>query len=130
MEGKPPRSRARILRVTRGWRVVAALVLAVILLWAIAPAARGVLLVANFSGRGAPATLPPDLPARPVTFRATDAVRLSGWLVARPVEAPPIILVHGFKGTRADMLPWARFLFAAGKTVPLYARHGCRPTHG
>jgi uncharacterized protein len=130
MDGKPPRGRARILRVRRGWRVVAALVLAVILLWAVAPAARGVLLVANFSGRGAPAALPPDLPARPVTFRAADAVRLSGWLVARPVEAPAIILVHGFKGTRADMLPWARFLFAAGYTVLLYDSRGCGQSDG
>ena len=59
-----------------------------------------------------------------VHFTATDGVRLAGWLAIASPDAPTVILVHGFKGTRAYMLPWARFLYAGGYNVLLYDSRG------
>lgn len=57
-------------------------------------------------------------------------MQLAGWFVLVSPTAPTIILVHGFKGSRADMLPWARFLAAAGYNVLLYDSRGCGESAG
>jgi len=116
------------------WRsaVIAALAL-VVLAWALAPAVRGVTLVATDLQRSAP----PDadarsagLAAQDVEFRATDGTRLAGWFVPTSPQAPTVILVHGFKSTRVQMLPYARFLVAAGYNVLLYDSRGCGASDG
>jgi pimeloyl-ACP methyl ester carboxylesterase len=44
--------------------------------------------------------------------------------------APAIVLVPGFKDDRGLMLPWARFLNAAGDSVLLLDRRGCGASDG
>lgn len=90
-------------------RVPIAVVAIVLLAWALVPAARGILLVrhggspfsANMTG----------YPFEAVTFSARDGVRLSGTLVTSPEAAGTVILVHGFKSGRAEMLDWLQFLY-------------------
>jgi pimeloyl-ACP methyl ester carboxylesterase len=117
-------------RAQRAVRLALAAVLVVLLAWAALPAMRAMLLVGNWSHRGAPGSLPAGLPLRPVAFAAADGVRLAGWFALVAPAAPTVILVHGFKGSRADMLPWARFLYAAGYNVLLYDSRGCGQSAG
>jgi uncharacterized protein len=128
-----PRAAPRARRGTRrlSWRV-ALLATALFLLaaWAVAPAARAATLVANRSGRAAPDPSRAGLPVQAVRFRATDGVQLAGWFAMASPGAPTIILVHGFKGSRADMLPWARFLYAARYNVLLFDDRGCGQSEG
>src|SRR5579883_3239015 len=100
-----------------------------VLAWALLPAVRAISLVANFAHRSTPAT-PADLPVQEVHFPATDGVRLAGWFVSASPDAPTIILVHGSKGSRTDLLPWARFLYAAGYNLLLYDSRGCGESEG
>lgn len=97
-----------------------------IIIWALIPAFRALILVINIPSRSTPQSIPADLPVQEVHFTATDGVHLAGWFVLASPQAPTIILVHGFKGSRADMLPWARFLYkSAGYNVLLYDSRGC-----
>lgn len=98
--------------------------------WAVAPAVRAVTLVGNRHTRSAPDAHTASLPIEEVHFTATDGVHLAGWLAVAAHDAPTIILVHGFKGSRTAMLPWARFLFAAGYNVLLYDSRGCGASAG
>jgi pimeloyl-ACP methyl ester carboxylesterase len=98
--------------------------------WAAAPAARAVSLIANVSPRPAPVASRAGLPVSPVRFTATDGIALSGWFALTSSNAPTIILVHGSRGSRVDMLPWARFLYAAGYNVLLYDSRGCGQSQG
>jgi len=115
----------------RRWRwAVGALLVAVVLAWALAPAVRAVSLVANPSHRTAPNASAAGVPVQAVTFTATDGVRLAGWFALASPQAPTIILIHGFRGSRVDMLPWARFLFVAGYNVLLFDDRGCGQSAG
>jgi fermentation-respiration switch protein FrsA (DUF1100 family) len=67
---------------------------------------------------------------RDVRFTASDGVHLAGWLALRSPNAPTIILVHGFKASRVNMLPWARYLYAAGYNVLLFDSRGCGQSDG
>jgi len=81
----------------------------IVLAWAAVPAVRGVLLVrhggppfgANMTG----------YPFEAVRFAARDGVQLSGTLVSAPGAAGAVILVHGFKSGRSEMLDWLQFLY-------------------
>jgi alpha-beta hydrolase superfamily lysophospholipase len=115
------------LRTLRFWTL---LLLALLLAaWALLPVPRVVGLIVNAGHRTAPA-MPGDLPVQEVHFQATDGVHLAGWLLIASTHAPTLILVHGSRGTRTDMLPWARFLFAAGYNVLLYDSRGCGESEG
>jgi pimeloyl-ACP methyl ester carboxylesterase len=119
-------------RTRRRWlvRCIFALGCAALLLWALIPAARGVSLVANRAGRGAPDPHAAGIPVREVHFTASDGVALAGWLAIASPDAPTVILVHGFKGNRRAMLPWARYLYAAGYNTLLYDSRGCGESAG
>ena len=115
----------------RRWRWAVGAVLALVILgWALAPAERGVALVANPLHRTAPTASAAGLPVQNVAFTATDGVRLAGWFALASPQAPTIILIHGSKASRVDMLPWARFLFAAGYNVLLFDSRGCGQSAG
>jgi dipeptidyl aminopeptidase/acylaminoacyl peptidase len=120
-------------RTTRRWlaRGLLLLLALALLAWALIPPVRGVSLVANRAGRGA---LSPSraagLPVREVHFAASDGVALAGWLAIASPDAPTVILVHGFKSNRLAMLPWARYLYAAGYNVLLYDSRGCGESAG
>lgn len=130
----PERSRGFARRVVGhiSWRraALAALVL-VVLAWALAPAGYALSAVWTSPWRAAPAdSQAGGLAVQDVSFAATDGTRLAGWLVLRSPRSPTVILVHGSKGTRVDMLPWARFLAAAGFNVLLYDSRGCGASQG
>lgn len=97
--------------------------------WMLIPALRAMTLLGNNSHRSA-SVAPSDLPVQEVHFSATDGVHLAGWLLIASPDAPTIILVHGYKGSRTDMLPWARFLFTADYNVLLYDSRGCGESEG
>jgi alpha-beta hydrolase superfamily lysophospholipase len=118
-----PRSWKRVRR----WGILLAAL--IVVAWALAPAARAVTLVANRT-RPVPIASAAGLPVRDIAFTASDGVRLSGWLALASPDAPTAILVHGFKGSRSEMLPWARFLYAAGYNVLLYDSRGCGQSAG
>jgi uncharacterized protein len=124
LPGANKRSRVHVLRF---WAV---LFLGLLVAgWVLLPAVRVVTLIANNRNRSAPVT-PSDLPVQEVHFQATDGVHLAGWLVVASPDAPTLILVHGSRGSRSDMLPWARFLFAAGYNLLLYDSRGCGESEG
>lgn len=113
--------------------VAGALAVFVLLIWSMLPAIRAFTLVYNGAARGAPdaaRATQADVPVQDVSFTANDGVRLRGWLAIASPNAPTIILAHGFKGTRVSMLPWARFLYAAGFNVLLFDDRGCGQSDG
>lgn len=113
--------------------VAGALVLFLLVVWSLLPAVRAFTLVYNGGSRGAPNAAQmaqAGIPVRDVSFAASDGVRLRGWLAIASPKAATIILVHGFKGTRISMLPWARFLYAAGYNVLLFDGRGCGQSDG
>jgi pimeloyl-ACP methyl ester carboxylesterase len=111
-------------------RGLIALAVVIVLAWALAPAARGVTLVINRSGRVAPDARAAGIPVREVSFSASDGVKLAGWLAIASPDSPTVILVHGFKASRVSMAPWARFLYGAGYNVLLYDSRGCGASAG
>ena len=104
---------------------------AALLLWALLPAVRALSLVANRAGRGTPSAVSiAGVSVREVRFNASDGMALAGWLAIASPDAPTVILVHGFKSNRLSMLPWARYLVAAGYNVLLYDSRGCGASAG
>ena len=127
MENKPANSRRRLI-VAAG-----ALGLLALLAWSLLPALRAYTLVYNGSARGTPdaaQATQAGLRVQDISFAASDGVRLRGWLAITSPDAPTIILAHGFKGTRASTLPWARFLYTAGYNVLLFDDRGCGQSDG
>jgi len=119
------------LHLPRHARRYAFLLLASItLLWGLIPSVRAFTLVANTSQRTISVASLTGIPVQEVHFAASDGTRLAGWLAIASQSAPTIILVHGFKGSRVQMLPWARFLYAAGYNVLLYDSRGCGESEG
>jgi pimeloyl-ACP methyl ester carboxylesterase len=107
-------------------RILAAVLIAIVLAWLVAPVARAFVLVA---GHPRAVTPPADLPVVDVTFGPADA-RLQGWLVRGTAGAPAVVLGHGFKASREEMLPWARFLHDAGYNVLLFDSRACGESGG
>ena len=55
----------------------------------------------------------------PVAFDSADGTRLVGWLAAG-TRAEAVVLLHGYRCDRRDVLPQADMLFEAGFTVLLF----------
>jgi len=100
-----------------------------LLLWAGLPMARAAQLLLTHPTYAAP-TPPTGLLVQAIRFDARDGVPLSGWLARRGTRAPTIVLVAGFKSDRTGMLPYARFLYAAGYNVLLYDARGTGQSGG
>jgi fermentation-respiration switch protein FrsA (DUF1100 family) len=66
---------------------------------------------------GAP---PSDLPIQPVTIESSSGSRLAGWLIAGRPRAGAVMLMHGLRANRLEMLGRARFLHRHGFTVLLF----------
>ncbi len=74
--------------------------------------------------------LPSDLRAETVKIQSASGSDLSGWFFASPdSNAPVIILMHGVRGCRGDMMGRARFLHEAGYGTLLFdfQAHGESP---
>ena len=107
-------------------RRVATIVIALMLVgWALVPAARAVLLVRRGS-----ATVTATAPLPDVTFDASDGVPLVGTYIDAAGARAVVVLVHGFKNTRGDMLDYAAFLHDAGYAVLVYDSRGCGASGG
>ncbi|HYV21719.1 MAG TPA: alpha/beta fold hydrolase [Candidatus Bathyarchaeia archaeon] len=108
-------------------RVFAVLVVLVILAWVLLPVARGYSLV---SANHSEPSVPTDLGVADVTFESTDGTPIHAWLAPAKVGAPAVVLIHGFKTSRAEMLPWARFLHDAGYNALLLDLRGAGRSGG
>jgi pimeloyl-ACP methyl ester carboxylesterase len=104
------------------------------LMWLIAPVARAYQLVA---GRSSEPTAPRDLHVEDLRFKpgpdgeSPDAnLELAGWTIHSVHGASAVVLVHGFKSSREEMLPWARFLHDAGYNVLLFDTRACGRSGG
>ena len=102
-------------------RALPGLIVIAILAWLLLPVARAYSLVSPHpSDPGVPA----DLGVADVSFESTDGTTIRAWLALAKVGAPAVVLVHGFKTSRAEMLPWARFLHDAGYNALLLDLRG------
>ena len=108
-------------------RVVAVLIVLAILGWALLPIARAYSLV---SAQHSDPSVPTDLAVADITFQSTDGTPIHAWLAPANVGTPAVVLVHGFKTSRAEMLPWARFLHAAGYNTLLLDLRGAGRSGG
>jgi pimeloyl-ACP methyl ester carboxylesterase len=116
-------------------RVLAALVILALLSWLVLPLVRALTLVSSHhSDPVAPAdlaledlrfTVGPDVPPGPVRD-----VELAAWTLHTVHGAPAVVLVHGFKTSREEMIPWARFLHDAGYNVLLLDTRGAGKSGG
>lgn len=76
---------------------------------------------------------PPDdfpFPIESVTFSTADHQTLNGWFVPAKKNAPAIVLLHGFGGSRKQMLPRARYFREQGYSVLLYDARACGESTG
>ena len=108
-------------------RVFAVLVVLAILAWVLLPVARAYSLV---SANHSEPSVPTDLGVADVTFESTDGTPIHAWLAPAKVGAPAVVLIHGFKTSRAEMLPWARFLHDAGYNALLLDLRGAGRSGG
>ena len=106
-------------------RVIAFAAALAILAWAFVPLARAVLLL-----RHGPVGLTSTTILSDVAFTASDGVSLAGAYMPAAGARATVILVHGFKNTRDDMLEHASFLHDAGYAVLLYDSRGCGQSGG
>lgn len=123
-----------ITRFERGpgpsWlRPAAVIVVGLVLLSVLIPALRVGLLFWSSPFRDSPSK-PHGLATQSVHFHASDGVALSGWFVPASPKAPSIVLIPGFKDDRSTMVPYARFLHAAGINVLLYDGRGTGGSSG
>jgi uncharacterized protein len=63
---------------------------------------------------------PSDLPIEPVAFAGGSGNRLSGWLIRGRARTGAVLLLHGIRANRRQMLERARFLHRQGFTVLLF----------
>jgi pimeloyl-ACP methyl ester carboxylesterase len=115
-------------------RAVLAVLLALLAAWLVVPAARAYQLVAARSSDPMP---PRDLQLEDLRFKAgadraltQTGLELAGWTIHTVHGAPAVVLVHGFKTSREEMLPWARFIHDAGYNVLLFDTRGCGRSDG
>lgn len=64
------------------------------------------------------------VPADEVSFAADDGTRLAGWWFDRPGSERVVIVSHGHRGTKSDMLGIGPGLWRAGNTVLLFDFRG------
>jgi fermentation-respiration switch protein FrsA (DUF1100 family) len=64
--------------------------------------------------------LPEDLPGETIEFPSSSGAKLRGWFIPGKQNADTIIVMHGVRGARTDMLGRSRFLHQAGYAVLLF----------
>ena len=64
--------------------------------------------------------LPADLPVAPVQFPSSSGATLHGWLVNGRTDKGVVILMHGIRANRLQMVGQAEFLFREGYSVLLF----------
>jgi alpha-beta hydrolase superfamily lysophospholipase len=107
-------------------RALTGLAVAAAVIWLAAPVLRAYQQVAP---RPSEPARPSGLALEDVSFRSADGL-LRGWLGRGRAGAPAVVLVHGYRGSREEMTPWAEFLLRAGYTVLLFDTRGCGQSEG
>ncbi len=69
-------------------------------------------------------------PIEDAVFTTRDGERLSGWLVPADKSAPAIVLLHGYRGTRLQMVRRAKWFRSLGYAVLLYDARACGESTG
>ena len=90
------------------------------------------LLVGTLASAPAPVVIgvpPPDLPIESISIESKSGSRLSGWLVHGQPLAGAVLLMHGIRANRLEMLARARLLYKQGFSVLLFdfQAHGESP---
>jgi len=67
---------------------------------------------------------PKDLPLEDVTFQSKSGSMISGWFLQGKPDKGGVLLMHGVKADRLQMLNRARFLFHEGYSVLLFDFQG------
>jgi len=63
---------------------------------------------------------PADLPVEAVQFQSSSGAMLHGWLVTGEPDKGVVILMHGIRANRLQLVDHAEFLFHAGYSVLLF----------
>jgi len=63
---------------------------------------------------------PLDLPVQAVQFQSSSGAMVHGWLLSGQPGKGVVILMHGIRGNRWELVNHARFLFHAGYSVLLF----------
>jgi len=111
-------------------RLLVGLALALAIAYTLVPSARAFTLVRRATGADDIPGAVAGLAVEDVSFSAADGVGLSGWLIRASDATATVVLTHGFKTNRTEMLPWAAFLHAAGYDVLLFDSRGCGRSEG
>jgi len=74
--------------------------------------------------RNHPVSSPANLVVESVSFPSNSGATIHGWLVGSQTNRAMVILQHGIRGSRADLVERARFLFEAGYAVLMFDFQG------
>lgn len=104
--------------MNRRGKVIASVIICLVLFGAIITwFIGGALCAARHRKVGPP---PKDFPAEGFQIASSSGAAISGWLLPATNSKGAIILMHGVRGCRLDMLQRARFLHANGYSVMLF----------
>lgn len=106
------------LRLKRKLKIAAGLLLLGLLAFAIFAWHEGNVLIAPSNCSIGPP--PADLPIHEVQFPSSSDATIHGWLVSGVAGKGVVILMHGIRANRLQLLDHARFLFHAGYSVLLF----------
>jgi len=107
--------------VQRKWKMLGAILTLVLVCGLVATWAVGGSLCAP---RNHPVAAPADLAVQPVTFSSKSGATIHGWLLGSETNRAVVILQHGIRGSRADLVTRARFLSEAGYAVLMFDFQG------
>ncbi|MEO7357003.1 MAG: hypothetical protein ABIY50_05760 [Ignavibacteria bacterium] len=65
-----------------------------------------------------------------VTFKTSDNINLKGWFSKGSDSSKTIILLHGYKANRTELIPKAKIFKDAGYNILLYDARGCGESDG
>jgi pimeloyl-ACP methyl ester carboxylesterase len=106
------------LRLKRKLKIISAVLLVAALAFVSFAWHEGTVLIAPSNCKIEPP--PADLPVQSVQFPSASGATLHGWFVSGQPEKGVIILMHGIRANRLQMVGVARFLFHAGYSVLLF----------
>ena len=101
----------------RRWKLIVSLILSGLVIGLAVSWILGGQLCAS---RNHPVSAPKNLALEEVAFPSASGATIQGWLVLPATNRGIVILQHGIRGCRTDMIDRARFLSAAGYCVLLF----------
>jgi len=109
---------AKTARLKRKLKIISVVLLASVLVFIVFAWHEGSVLVSPSNCEiGKP---PADLPVQAIQFQSSSGATIHGWLLAGQPGTGVVILMHGIRANRLQLLDHARFLFHAGYSVLLF----------